>query len=157
MARVWRRLVLALTALAALAANASAKDSGLKQRLLASPGEVHDGVIAVLGQDPRYEVKDSGDRLEGRIAEGENPYSVLAVIRKGGDTEQTELEIVYQGQGSSEQKRAFERGFLRQVTEAIKYAETGYNRLPDLKSPLDVGPRADNTPRVPAVDDVRRY
>lgn len=133
-----------------------ARESGTKQPVLAAVGEVHDGVLAALARDPRYSIKDGGDRIEATVTQSDKPYAIVALIRRDTN-EESELEIVYQGKASSDEKSRIEGDFLRQAVEAIKYAETGYNRAPDLKSPLDEGPRADSSPRVPAVDNVRRY
>jgi len=134
----------------------AARESGTRQAVLAAVGEVHDGVLAALARDPRYAIKDASDRIEATATQTDKPYTIVALISRSTN-EESELEVVYQGNGSADEKKRVESDFLRQVVEAIKYAETGYNRAPDLKSPLDEGPKADSTPRVPAVDNVRRY
>lgn len=152
-------LALAANALLAIGCASSQKVAidrdGTRSTLLAKKGEVHDALMAIISRDPQYEVVDAGDVVTARFLKGNQPWTLTAYLEPGSSGDETDVEIVCQGPNDGAEKRRTEREWLGKLPEAVKYL--ALDHVPDLRTPLDEGPRATEAPAVPSIDRARRY
>lgn len=117
---------------------------GTKRTLLAKKGEVRDALMALAARDPKHAVKEQGD---GDVIEVEGVFT--AYLEPGPLGDETDVELICKA------GREAEKEWLDKLPEAVKYL--ALDHVPDLRSPLDEGPRAVLPPVVPEIDAVRRY
>jgi hypothetical protein len=128
---------------------------GTSRPMLASPGEIHDAVVALFGQDPRVTVQDGKDLIVASWLDGTQPIKLTAKISAGPTDDQSGIEILCEGPRAEGERRRLETEWLDRIPSSIKYY--GLQVPPDLRSPLDEGPRAELPPTVPSIDQFRRY
>jgi hypothetical protein len=128
---------------------------GTTRTMLASFGDVHDALVAMLSRDPAFTVKDGFAIVTAEYAKGAERYTVTSYLAPGPSEDQTDVEVICQGIGPGFDGRKLEEAWLDKLPQAVRYSALA--APPDLRSPLDVGPRAEPAAKVPAVDDVRRY
>lgn len=136
-------------------APAAMRPHGTQRALLASVGDIHDALIVLLSQDPRIAIQDGKDVVRASWLDGTQPTTLTAYLTPGPSGDQSVLELVCEGPRSSHERRQIERQWLDRIPESVKYY--GLQLPPDLRSPLDEGPRAQLPDEVPSVDRFRRY
>ncbi len=144
----------------ALACSAPATASVLHRRgtsraMLASAGEVHDAVRVLFSQDPRIQIQDAKDEVSASWLDGTQPVKVTAVFTQGPSADESDVEVICEGPRSADERRRVEEQWLDKIPSSVKYY--GLQIPPDLRSPLDEGPRAALPDEVPSVDRFRRY
>lgn len=128
---------------------------GTRRTLLAKKGEIRDALMTLVTRDPQYTVTEAGDTVNVAFRNGSEQWGLTAYLEPGDSGDQGDIEIVCQGPATEEARRKLEKEWLDKLPEAVKYL--ALDHVPDLRSPLDEGPRAVLPSVAPAVDAVRRY
>lgn len=128
---------------------------GVSRALLASEGEVHDAVVVLFAQDPRVKIVDAKHAVQASWRQNDQEIVLTAYFAPGFSEDQSTVEVVCTGPASAQVRRRLEEEWIGKIPASLKYY--GLQIPPQMRTPLDEGPRAELPDEAPTVDQIWRY